>query len=315
MVEGVEPDHQDAPAVCHAIPRCVVSRAAASLRPSVRMPAGVRDLPEGHDQTAAIAYTRAVPRTTRPEAAGEQARIEVSTARRSRIRWFAAARRRKTIEISVRPAEGVRVSAPAFASRAEVAAVVAKRAHWILARLATLPPPSPALTPGSSVPFRGEQAHSPAGAGCGAARARWSAPAHGRTRCGRGSGRGGSFARVPGPCERPHPRRRARVGRTDGRNAARRARCGTSGGAGAVARRMERCVSTGGSCSFRRRRPNTSLCTNSRTCGTTTIRPRSGARSRAGCRTGPSGAGCCGMATEATPSRLSSEMEKFAPGA
>lgn len=120
------------------------------------MPAGVRDLPEGHNQTAAIAYTRAVPRTTRPEAAGEQARIEVdgATIAYSVVR---SRRRRKTIEISVRPAEGVRVSAPAFASRAEVAAVVAKRAHWILARLATLPPPSPALTPGSSVPFRGEQ--------------------------------------------------------------------------------------------------------------------------------------------------------------
>ncbi|MFN8507673.1 MAG: SprT family zinc-dependent metalloprotease [Dehalococcoidia bacterium] len=93
-----------------------------------------------------------MPRTIEPE----QARIEVdgATIAYSVIR---SRRRRRTIEITVRPGEGVRVSAPAFASRGEVAAVVAKRAGWILARLGSLAQPAPAPTAADTVPFRGEQ--------------------------------------------------------------------------------------------------------------------------------------------------------------
>ena len=152
MIEGVESDHQDAPAVCHAIPRCEVSRGVASRRPSVRRPAGVRDLPSRCDPTAAVAYTRAMPRTSETE----HARIEVDGATLA-YSVTRSLRRRRTIEITVRPGEGVRVNAPAFASRDQVAAVVAKRASWILARLASLTQPAPAPTAGSTVPFRGQQ--------------------------------------------------------------------------------------------------------------------------------------------------------------
>ncbi len=86
----------------------------------------------------------------------EQARIEVDGASIA-YSVIRSLRRRRIIEITIRTSEGVRVNAPAFASRDEVAAVVAKRAGWILARLSSLTTPAPALTAGSMAPFRGEQ--------------------------------------------------------------------------------------------------------------------------------------------------------------
>lgn len=73
-----------------------------------------------------------------------------------------SSRRRKTVEISVDPVEGVRVAAPATASLASVDALVKRRAYWILKRLAdsrngaSLPPRREFVT-GESLDYLGRQ--------------------------------------------------------------------------------------------------------------------------------------------------------------
>jgi predicted metal-dependent hydrolase len=63
-------------------------------------------------------------------------------------------RRKRTIEIAIEPG-GVVVRAPKRATRAEIAAVVARRAAWILSRRGREPPPAFRLEPGARLPLLG----------------------------------------------------------------------------------------------------------------------------------------------------------------
>lgn len=100
---------------------------------------------------ARVPYTPPVPRSQLP---AEQASLAVG-GRTIDYTVVRSHQRLRTLEISVRPGEGVRVAVPAFVPSGEAAALVRRRAAWILARLDAFPPPPPAIAPGSRVPYRG----------------------------------------------------------------------------------------------------------------------------------------------------------------
>lgn len=100
---------------------------------------------------ARVPYTPPVPRSQPP---AEQASLAV-LGRTIEYTVVRSHQRLRTLEISVRPGEGVRVAVPAFVPSGEAAALVRRRAAWILARLDAFPPAPPALAPGSQVPYRG----------------------------------------------------------------------------------------------------------------------------------------------------------------
>ena len=60
-----------------------------------------------------------------------------------RYRVVRSARRKKTVTITIDPAEGVRVAAPLRTPNSEIEAIVRKRADWILRKLAEEPPDEP----------------------------------------------------------------------------------------------------------------------------------------------------------------------------
>ena len=66
-----------------------------------------------------------------------------------------SARRKRTTQVSVTPERGVVVSVPWKMSAKDVKELVAGRAQWIAARLASLPPGPPALLERTSLPFGG----------------------------------------------------------------------------------------------------------------------------------------------------------------
>lgn len=87
----------------------------------------------------------------------EQGPVELITAAGLiRYRVVRSARRKKTIEIRVDAEQGVTVSAPVRASRAEIERLVQARSGWIVERLATIAAiAKPSLASGSLVAYRG----------------------------------------------------------------------------------------------------------------------------------------------------------------
>lgn len=87
----------------------------------------------------------------------EQGPVELITAAGLiRYRVVRSARRKKTIQVRLDPENGVIVTAPERASRAEIEGLVQARSGWIVERLATLAAvPRQSLTSGSTVPFSG----------------------------------------------------------------------------------------------------------------------------------------------------------------
>lgn len=71
-----------------------------------------------------------------------------------------SARRRNTVEITLDPDEGVLVAAPVAISGARIKGIVAKRARWIVQRMAStaaLRPKERAFVSGESLPYLGQQ--------------------------------------------------------------------------------------------------------------------------------------------------------------